>query len=213
LARYLGSNCKLCRRENIKLYLKGERCYKKEKCSLETKPYAPGQHGKQQKQKKISDYGVQLREKQKVKRIYGVLEAQFRRYFDKASRSGGITGEALLQFLERRLDNVVYRSGFAGSRKEARQIVRHNHVTVNGRKVNIPSFSVKPGQFVQIAEKSRKIPRIVTSVETSEGRGIPEWLTVNKQAFQSEIKRMPERSDVDMNYDIQESLIVELYSK
>ncbi len=209
MARYTGPSCKLCRRENLKLYLKGERCYK-EKCSLETKAYAPGQHGNKQ-QKKISDYGVQLREKQKVKRLYGVLEAQFRRYFDKATRAGGITGEILLQFLERRLDNVVYRSGFAGSRKEARQFVRHNHVTVDGRKVNIPSFSVKPGQVVQVAEKSKKISRIVESVETSEGRGVPEWLSVNKQAFQAEINRMPERTDV--NYDIQESLIVELYSK
>ena len=208
MARYTGPNCKLCKRENLKLYLKGDRCYK-EKCSLEKKAHAPGQQGKQQK--KISDYGIQLREKQKVKRLYGVLEAQFRRYFDNATRAAGITGEVLLQLLERRLDNVVYRSGFAGSRKEARQFVRHNHVTVNGRKVNIPSFSVKPGQIVQVAEKSRQIPRIVESVETSEGRGIPEWISVNKQAFQAEVNRMPERSDV--NYDIQESLIVELYSK
>jgi small subunit ribosomal protein S4 len=192
----------------MKLYLKGERCYK-EKCGLEKKAYAPGQHGKQQK--KISDYGVQLREKQKVKRIYGILEAQFRRYFQKASHGGGITGEILLQSLERRLDNVVYRAGFSASRKEARQIVRHNHVTVDGRKVNIPSYSVNPGQVVQVAEKSRKMPRIVESLETSEGRGVPEWLIVNKQAFQAEITRAPERNDI--NYEIQESLIVELYSK
>ena len=210
MARYTGANCKLCRRENIKLNLKGERCYK-DKCSLEKKPYAPGMHGKRQKQKKISDYGVQLREKQKVKRIYGILEAQFRRYFEKASRADGITGEILLQFLERRLDNVVYRSGFAGSRKEARQFVRHNHITVNGRKVNIPSFSVKPGEVVQVVDASREIQRIVYSVGTSEGRGVPEWLSINKQAFRAEINRLPERQDV--NYDIQESLIVELYSK
>jgi small subunit ribosomal protein S4 len=208
LARYTGPSCKLCRRENVKLYLKGERCYK-EKCSLETKPYAPGQHGKTPK--KISDYGVQLREKQKVKRLYGVLEAQFRRYFEKATRAEGITGEILIQLLERRLDNVVYRAGFAGSRKEARQVVRHNHVTVNGRKVNIPSYSVKPGEVVQIVEGSRKNPRIVESVETSDGRGVPEWLTLNKAAFQADVARMPERSDI--TYDIQESLIVELYSK
>jgi small subunit ribosomal protein S4 len=192
----------------MKLFLKGERCYK-EKCGLEKKAYAPGQHGKTQK--KISDYGVQLREKQKVKRIYGVLEAQFRRYFQKAHRAGGITGEILLQALECRLDNVVYRAGFGGSRKEARQIVRHSHITVDGRKVNIPSYSVKPGQVVQVAEKSRKMPRIVESLETSDGRGVPEWLTVNKQTFQADVNRMPERGDV--NYEIQESLIVELYSK
>ncbi|MDR2883647.1 MAG: 30S ribosomal protein S4 [Deferribacteraceae bacterium] len=209
MARYTGPSCKLCRRENVKLYLKGERCYK-EKCSLETKPYAPGQHGKQQ-QKKISDYGTQLREKQKVKRLYGVLEAQFRRYFEKATRTEGITGEVLIQLLERRLDNVVYRAGFAGSRKEARQIVRHDHVTVNGRKVNIPSYSVKPGEVVQIVEGSRKHQRIVESVETSDGRGVPEWITLNKTAFQADIVRMPERTDI--TYEIQESLIVELYSK
>jgi small subunit ribosomal protein S4 len=192
----------------MKLYLKGERCYK-EKCGLETRPYAPGQHGKLQK--KVSDYGLQLREKQKVKRFYGVLEAQFRRYFDKAVRAEGITGETLLQFLERRLDNVVYRAGFAGSRKEARQFVRHNHIRVNGKKVNIPSYSVKAGEVVQVFENSRKILRIVESVDTADGRGIPEWLTVNKQAFQAEVARLPQRSDI--NYDIQESLIVELYSK
>lgn len=192
----------------MKLYLKGERCYK-EKCGMEAKPYAPGQHGKQQK--KISDYGVQLREKQKMKRIYGVLEAQFRRYFDIANRKAGITGEILLQLLERRLDNVIYRAGFAGSRKEARQIVRHNHITVDGKKVNIPSFSVKPGQVVQVKEASRKMARIVDSVETSDGRGIPEWLAVNKQAFQAEVTRLPERTDI--NYELQESLVVELYSK
>lgn len=208
MARYTGPSCKLCRRENMKLYLKGERCYK-EKCSFEKKAYAPGQHGKTQK--KLSDYGLQLREKQKVKRLYGVLEAQFRRYFHKANRTSGITGEVLMQLLERRLDNVVYRAGFAGSRKEARQIVRHNHITVDGKKVNIPSYSVKEGQVIQIAEKSREVPRIVESLETAEGRGMPEWITVNKQNFQAEINRLPERSDV--NYDIQESLIVELYSK
>lgn len=208
MARYTGPSCKLCRRENMKLYLKGERCYK-DKCGLEKKAYAPGQHGKTTK--KMSDFGVQLREKQKVKRIYGVLETQFFRYFEKANNAQGVTGEILLQLLERRLDNCVYRAGFAGSRKEARQFVRHNHITVNGKKVNIPSFSVKPGQVVEIAEKSRKVPRIVESLETADGRGVPEWLTVNKQAFKAEMSRMPERTDV--NYDIQESLIVESYSK
>lgn len=214
MARYTGPNCKLCRRENLKLYLKGERCYK-DKCSFDTKPSAPGQKGgsggRGAPKKKLSDYGVQLREKQKVKRIYGVLEAQFRRYFSKATTAHGITGEVLIQLLERRLDNVLYRAGFTGSRKEARQIVRHSHVTVDGKKVNIPSFSLKPGQVVRIAEKSRSIARIVDSIETADGRGIPEWITVNKQSFEATMNRMPERSDV--HYEIQESLIVELYSK
>lgn len=208
MARYTGPSCKLCRRENMKLYLKGERCYK-DKCGFEKKAYAPGQHGKTTK--KLSDFGVQLREKQKVKRLYGVLETQFLRYFQKANGAEGVTGEILLQLLERRLDNCVYRAGFAASRKEARQFVRHNHITVDGKKVNIPSYSVKPGQVIEIAESSRKVPRIVESLDTADGRGVPEWLTINKQAFRAEVSRMPERADV--NYDIQESLIVESYSK
>ena len=192
----------------MKLYLKGERCYK-EKCAFERKEYAPGQHGKVRK--KLSDYGVQLREKQKAKRIYGVLESQFRRYFEKASAVTGITGEILLQFLERRLDNVVYRAGFASSRKEARQMVKHNHFIVNGKKVNIPSFLVKPGMSIEVKENSRKHTRILESLETAAGRGIPEWITLDKQNFKAGIVRLPERTDVA--YDIQESLIVELYSK
>lgn len=208
MARYTGANCKLCRRENMKLFLKGERCYK-EKCAFERKEYAPGQHGKLRK--KLSDYGVQLREKQKAKRIYGVLESQFRRYFEKAVRVNGITGEILLQFLERRLDNFVYRAGFAASRKEARQMVRHEHFEVNGRKVSIPSFLVKPGMTVSVRENSREHPRISETLETAAARGIPEWITLDKQNFKAEVVRLPERTDIA--YDIQESLIVELYSK
>ncbi len=208
MARYTGANCKLCRRENMKLYLKGERCYK-EKCAFERKDYAPGQHGKLRK--KLSDFGIQLREKQKTKRIYGVLETQFRRYFAKASSTQGITGDNLFQLLERRLDNVVYRSGFAASRKEARQMVKHEHFTVDGRKVSIPSFLVKPGMVVAVKEVSKVHIRIVDSLETAQGRGIPEWILLDKPNFKAEISRMPIREDV--KYEIQESLIVELYSK
>ena len=208
MARYTGANCKLCRRENMKLFLKGERCYK-EKCAFERKEYAPGQHGNLRK--KLSDYGVQLREKQKAKRIYGVLESQFRRYFEKAVSVNGITGEILLQFLERRLDNFVYRAGFAASRKEARQMVKHEHFEVNGRKVSIPSFLVKPGMVVSVREGSKEHPRINESLETAAARGIPEWVTLDKQNFKAEVVRLPERGDIA--YDIQESLIVELYSK
>ncbi|BAI81201.1 30S ribosomal protein S4 [Deferribacter desulfuricans SSM1] len=208
MARYTGPVCKLCRREGMKLYLKGERCFK-DKCAFEKKGYPPGQHG--QMRKKISDYGLQLREKQKVKRIYGVLERQFRRYFDRATRMQGITGENLLQLLERRLDNVVYRSGFARSRKEARQLIRHNHFLVNGRKVNIPSFLCKEGDVVEVKEKSRDIAAIKESVETAEGRGLPEWISLDKTNFKATVNRLPVRSDI--NYDVQEHLIVELYSK
>lgn len=208
MARYTGPACKLCRREGLKLYLKGDRCYK-DKCGFEKKGYPPGQHG--QNKKKISDYGVQLREKQKVKRLYGVLEAQFRRYFEKASGMKGITGENLLQLLERRLDNVVYRSGFAGSRNEARQIVRHNHFEVNGRRVNIPSFIVKPGDEIKVVEKSMEFSRIKECLDTADGRGIPEWISVDKGNFKATVSRIPQRDDV--NYEIHEHLIVELYSK
>ncbi|KAA0258447.1 30S ribosomal protein S4 [Deferribacter autotrophicus] len=208
MARYTGPVCKLCRREGMKLYLKGERCFK-DKCAFEKKGYPPGQHG--QVRKKISDYGLQLREKQKVKRIYGVLEKQFRRYFEKASRMQGITGENLLQLLERRLDNIVYRAGFARSRKEARQLVRHNHFLVNGKKVNIPSYLCKPGDVIEVKEKSRDIAAIKESVETAEGRGLPEWISLDKANFKATINRLPVRSDI--SYEVQEHLIVELYSK
>lgn len=209
MARYTGANCKLCRRENIKLFLKGDRCHK-DKCAFEKKNYAPGQHGKVHK--KLSDYGVQLREKQKVKRIYGILERQFRRYFEKASSITGITGEILLQFLERRLDNVVYRAGYAASRKEARQMVLHAHFAVNGRTVNIPSFLVKPGMTIEVRSGSKEHGRILECVETAAGRGIiTNWVSLDKQTLKAEILRLPEREDIA--YDIQESFIVELYSK
>lgn len=208
MARYTGPSCKLCRREGMKLYLKGERCYK-DKCGVEKKGYPPGQHG--QLKKKLSDYGVQLREKQKVKRIYGVLESQFRLYFERATKMKGITGENLLQLLERRLDNAVYRAGFASSRAQARQLVKHNHFTVNGKKVNIPSYLLKVGDVVELREKSRDNKLIVESLETSEGRGTADWMSIDKAAFKAVVNRLPERSDI--GYDIQEHLIVELYSK
>jgi len=208
LARYTGAVCKLCRREGMKLFLKGERCYK-DKCGFEKKPYPPGQHG--QGRKKISDYGLQLREKQKVKRIYGVLENQFRRYFDKATRMQGITGENLIQLLERRLDNIVYRSGFAGSRKEARQMVKHAHFLVDGKRVDIPSFLVKPGMVLEVREKSQDNARIKDCLDTAEGRGVSEWIALEKSNFKATVNRLPEREDV--GYEIQEHLIVELYSK
>lgn len=192
----------------MKLYLKGERCFK-DKCAFEKKGYPPGQHG--QVNRKLSDYGLQLREKQKVKRIYGVLERQFRRYFDKATRMQGITGENLLQLLERRLDNIVYRSGFARSRKEARQLVRHNHFLVNGKKVNIPSFLCRVGDVIEVKEKSRDIEAIKSALETAEGRGLPEWISLDKANFKATVNRLPVRSDI--NYEVQEHLIVELYSK
>lgn len=208
MARYTGPSCKLCRREGMKLYLKGERCYK-DKCGIEKKGYPPGQHG--QLKKKLSDYGVQLREKQKVKRIYGILESQFRLYFERATNMKGITGENLLQLLERRLDNAVYRAGFASSRTQARQLVKHNHFTVNGKKVNIPSYLLKVGDVIELREKSRDNKLIVESLETSEGRGTADWLSIDKAAFKAVVNRLPERSDI--GYDIQEHLIVELYSK
>jgi len=192
----------------MKLFLKGERCYK-DKCGFEKKPYPPGQHG--QGRKKISDFGLQLREKQKVKRLYGVLEKQFRRYFDKATRMDGITGENLLQLLERRLDNIVYRAGFAGSRKEARQMVKHCHFLVDGKKVDIPSFLVKPGTVIQVREKSHEFSRVKDCLDTADGRGVSDWITLEKGNFKAVVNRLPEREDV--GYDIQEHLIVELYSK
>lgn len=208
MARYTGAVCKLCRREGMKLFLKGERCYK-DKCGFEKKPYPPGQHG--QGRKKISDFGLQLREKQKVKRLYGVLEKQFRRYFEKATRMEGITGENLLQLLERRLDNIVYRAGFAGSRKEARQLVKHTHFLVDGKKVDIPSFLVKAGMVIEVREKSQNVSRLKDCIDTAEGRGVSDWITLEKSNFKAVVNRMPEREDV--GYDIQEHLIVELYSK
>jgi len=209
LARYTGSECRLCRRENMKLFLKGDRCFG-EKCAFERRPYAPGQHG-QRRGGKVSDYRLQLREKQKVKRIYGVLEKQFRRYYERAERLKGITGTNLLILLESRLDNVVYRMGFAASRIQARQLVRHNHMTVNGKKANIPSFQVKVGDVVEVKESSRKAPPILEAMETVVRRGIPNWMEVEKESFRGTLKALPNREDLTM--PIQEQLIVELYSK
>src|SRR6185436_5817099 len=208
LARYTESVCRLCRRENLKLFLKGERCYT-DKCAIERRNYPPGQHG--QGRPKFSEYAVQLREKQKVKRLYGLLEGQFRRYFEMAERSRGITGETLLQLLERRLDNMVYRIGFATSRAEARQLVRHGHFTVNGKRVDIPSFLVKPGQTVSVRERSRKVVRIVEALDQAERRGVPEWLEVTKDTFSGLVKTLPRRADLTM--PVNEQLVVELYSK
>ena len=209
MARYIGPVCRLCRREGMKLFLKGERCYT-EKCAIEKRNFAPGQHGKTRKSK-LAGYGVQLREKQKVKRIYGVLEDQFRRYFEQAERTRGITGETLLQLLERRLDNVAYRLGFATSRAQARQLVRHGHFTVNGRKVDIPSYSVKPGDLVAIRQSSRTNPSIVHALEEVKGRGVPEWLSFDQAAMSAKIGSVPTREQI--NLPVQEQLIVELYSK
>jgi len=192
----------------LKLFLKGERCYT-EKCAIDRRNYAPGQHG--QSRKKFSDYGAQLREKQKVKRLYGLLESQFRNTFKEADRQKGITGEVLLFLLERRLDNAVYRLGFANSRDEARQLVRHNHFAVNQSKVNIPSYLVKPGDVIEVREKSKKVVRIQEALEGVARRGIPQWLEVDKDQMKGSVKSMPTREEITI--PIQEKLIVELYSK
>ncbi|MFY2557929.1 30S ribosomal protein S4 [Myxococcus sp. CA051A] len=208
MARYTASACRICRRENLKMYLKGDRCYT-DKCAIERRPYPPGQHG--QGRVKFSGYGVQLREKQKVKRMYGLLENQFRGYYHRASAAKGKTGENLLQQLELRLDNVVFRMGFADTRNEARQLVRHGHFQVNGRKVNIPSFSIKPGTSVEVVEKSRKVLRISEALETVDRRGVPQWIDLDKKSFKGTVRTVPNREDLTM--PIQEQLIVELYSK
>jgi len=208
LARHTKSVCRLCRRENLKLFLKGERCYT-EKCAFDRRNYPPGQHG--QSRKKFSDYGTQLREKQKVKRMYGVLENQFRNIFKEADRQKGITGETLLFLLERRLDNTIYRLGFTNSRNEARQLVRHNHFLVNHSKVNIPSYLVKPGDVIELREKSKKIVRILEALEGVARRGVPQWLELDKEQLKGSVKGLPTREEITI--PIQEKLIVELYSK
>ncbi len=208
MARYTKSVCRLCRRENLKLFLKGERCYT-EKCAIDRRTYAPGQHG--QSRKKFSDYGAQLREKQKVKRLYGILENQFRNIFKESDRQKGITGEILLSLLERRLDNTVYRLGFANSRNEARQLVKHSHFLVNQAKVNIPSYLIKPGDIIQLREKSKKVVRILEAVEGVARRGVPPWLELDKEQLKGNVKGLPAREDITL--PIQEKLIVELYSK
>jgi small subunit ribosomal protein S4 len=207
MARYSGPVCRLCRREGMKLFLKGERCYT-EKCAIEKRNFPPGQHGKTRKAK-LAGYGVQLREKQKVKRIYGVLEDQFRRYFESADRTRGITGETLLQLLERRFDNVIYRLGLATSRAQARQLVRHGHFQVNGKKVDIPSYSLRAGDIVTVKSASAKNPTILHAMEEVKGRGIPAWLTFDAGA--GKVMSLPTREQI--NLPVQEQLIVELYSK
>jgi small subunit ribosomal protein S4 len=208
VARYTGAVCRQCRREGLKLFLKGERCYT-DKCAIERRNYPPGQHG--QARPKFSEYSIQLREKQKLRRIYGVLEAQFRRYFQMADRAKGVTGETLLQLLERRLDNMVYRMGFATSRSEGRQLVRHGHFTVNGRKVNIPSYLVKANDVVAVTERSRKVVRIQEALELAQRRGVPDWVEVTPEAWSARVKAIPTRADLTM--PINEKLVVELYSK
>lgn len=207
--RYIGPVCRLCRREDMKLFLKGDRCYT-EKCGYERRAYAPGQHG-QNKKKKLSSYGEQLREKQKVKRIYGISERQFRGYYHRAARMQGITGENLLTLLERRLDNIVYRLGLASDHAEARQMVLHRHIFVNGIRVNIPSYLVRIGDQIQLREKSRTNARISDNIASSEKRGVPRWLDLDKERFQGTIQAFPDREDLTL--PIREQLIVELYSK
>jgi small subunit ribosomal protein S4 len=208
LARYTESVCRLCRRENLKLFLKGERCYT-DKCAIERRNYPPGQHG--QGRPKFSEYSIQLREKQKVKRIYGLLEKQFRRTFAEAARTKGITGETLLVLLERRLDSVAYRLGFASSRAEARLLVRHGHIHVNGKKVNIPSYTIRAGDVVSVKEPSRQMGRVLSAMEGAQRRGVPEWAEVDRETYSGRIKVLPSRNDITM--PINEKLIVELYSK
>jgi len=208
LARYRGPVCRLCRREGVKLFLKGDRCYT-DKCAMERRPYPPGQHG--QMRRKKTEYALLLREKQKLKRIYGVLEKQFRRYFEEAERQKGVTGENLLILLERRLDNVIYRMGFANSRNQARQLVRHGHVLVNGKKVDIPSYLVDVGDEIAIREKSREIPFIKEAMESVSRRGIPSWLEVDPDNFKGKVKALPTREEIAI--PVQEQLIVEFYSK
>jgi len=208
VARYIGALCRICRREGEKLFLKGDRCYT-EKCAVERRKYPPGQHG--QGYRKLSDYGFQLREKQKVRKTYGLLERQFRRYFYDAERKKGITGEVLLQLIESRLDNTVYRMGFAPNRRRARQLISHGHILVNGKKVNLPSYAVKEGDLIEVKESSKNIPEIVDSLSRSEHRGIPAWVEVDGVTLKGKVLRIPLRDEIQL--PVQEQLIVELYSK
>ena len=208
MARCIGSVCRLCRRENQKLFLKGDRCYT-DKCSFERRGYPPGQHG--QGRIKFSEYGLQLREKQKIKRIYGLMESQFRSAFEKAERAKGVTGSNLLSMLERRLDNVAYRTGFANSRTEARHLVRHGHFSVNGKRVNIPSYLVDKGDLVEVRDKSKAIARIGGALEAVRRREIPQWLELDSANMKSRVRDLPARDDVTA--PMQERLVVELYSK
>lgn len=209
MARYTGAVCRLCRREGQKLFLKGERCYTS-KCAVDRRSYAPGQHG-QARNKKASEYGKQLRTKQFAKRYYGVLEGQFHHYFELATKMAGVTGENLLRLLESRLDNVVYRLGFASSRAEARQLVTQGHFTVNGRKVNVPSYLVKPGQMVALKEGSRQLGRMKAIIEANSSRPVPQWLDLDRAKLEAQVVSLANREDIDL--PIEETLIVELYSK
>jgi len=209
LARFTGSVCRLCRRENLKLFLKGDRCYS-DKCAFDRRSYPPGQHG-QRRGRKSSDYGIQLREKQKIKRMYCLSEKQFHLFFERAERQRGITGTNLLTLLERRFDNVVYRLGFVNSRAQGRQFVKHNHFLINGKKVNIPSFLIKIGDVIEIREKSRKMQAIGDSLDAVVRRGIPQWLDLDKDKLEGIVKAFPVREDLTM--PMQEQLVVELYSK
>ena len=208
MARYTGAVCRLCRREGQKLFLTGERCYS-DKCGVERRGHAPGQHG--QGRKKVSEYGLQLRAKQKTKRFYGVLESQFAKYFEMADRKAGMTGENLLRILESRLDNVVYRLGLASSRAEARQLVVHNHYTVNGKKVNVPSYLLKPGEVVAVHDNIRSSDKMKAVIEANSARPIPMWLDLNRDTLEAKVVRLPNRDEIDL--DVEEHLIVELYSK
>ena len=208
MSRYLGSVCRLCRRENLKLFLKGERCYS-DKCAIERRNYPPGQHG--QRRPKFTEFSIQLREKQKVKRMYGLLEKQFRGTFDLAAKAKGITGEALLVLLERRLDNVTYRLGFASSRADARMLITHKHLMVNGKRMSIPSYFVRAGDVISVREKSRKIGRIISAMDGAQRRGVPEWAEVDREAYTGKVNVLPTRSEITAT--INEKLIVELYSK
>jgi small subunit ribosomal protein S4 len=208
VARYIGALCRICRREGEKLFLKGDRCYT-EKCAVERRKYPPGQHG--QGYRKLSDYGFQLREKQKVRKIYGLLERQFRKYFYEAERRKGITGEVLLQLVESRLDNIIYRMGFAPNRRGARQLISHGHILVSGKEVNLPSYTVKEGDSVSIKESSRDIPEVVNSLSKVEHRGIPAWVEVDSVNFTGKVLHIPSRDEIQLPAD--EQLIVEFYSK
>lgn len=208
MARYTGASCRLCRREGQKLFLKGERCYS-DKCAIARRQYAPGQHG--QNRKKVSEYGLQLREKQKAKRYYGVLESQFAKYFEMADRKAGVTGENLLTILESRFDNIIYRLGFADSRKEARQLVLHNHFTVNGKKANIPSMLLKAGDVIAVSESSKTNEKIKAIIEANSARPVPKWLDSDRNTMTGRYVELPKREDIDL--EIAEHLIVELYSK
>ena len=210
MSRYLGPVCRLCRREGEKLYLKGAKCYSP-KCAIDRKSYPPGQHGQANTRRKVQDYGLQLREKQKARRIYGVLERQFRRYFDEAARVPGVTGEELLRQLERRLDNVVYRLGLAAARREARQLVSHRHFAVNGRTVNIPSYQVREGDVVAVRDGSREQAPIMAALQQSRGRRTPAWVEMDPAALRGRVQWLPARDEIDT--DVREQMIVEFYSR